>query len=67
MSKQQQGKIIIYRPKADGTYVVEFQDGRRERRWRSQSRRAKLPCSSTSKARIPYGLVLPDVKPDTDR
>jgi hypothetical protein len=54
MSKQQQDKITIYGPKADGTYIVEFKTT------------AGVPGSEAAvlkhfQAWMPSGLVLPDV------
>ena len=47
-----QDRIMIYGPKTDGTYIVEFRDG--ESGWRDH-------VLKHFQARMPYGLVRPDV------
>ncbi len=53
-------RIMIYGPKRDGTYIVEFKaaDG--------ESLAISVPAGETRvlkhfQARMPYGLVMPDV------
>ena len=53
--------IVIYGPKSDGTYIIEFRmaDG--------ESLAISVPVGETRvlkhfQARMPYGLVLPDVE-----
>ena len=55
-----QDRIMIYGPKTDGAYIVEFRmaDG--------ESLAISVPAGETRvlkhfQARMPYGLVLPDV------
>jgi hypothetical protein len=55
-----QDRIMIYGPKTDGTYIVEFRiaDG--------ESLAISVPAGKTHvlkhfQARLPFGLVLPDV------
>jgi hypothetical protein len=55
-----QDRIMIYGPKTDGTYIVEFRiaDG--------ESLAISVPAGETHvlkhfQARMPYGLALPDV------
>jgi hypothetical protein len=55
-----QDRIMIYGPKTDGTYIVEFRiaDG--------ESLAISVPAGETDvlkhfQARMPYGLALPDV------
>ena len=55
-----QGRIMIYGPKSDGTYIIEFRmaDG--------ESLAISVPAGETRvlkhfQARMPYGLVVPDV------
>jgi hypothetical protein len=53
---------MIYGPKIDGTYVVEFRTAG------GQSLAISIPRGETAvlkhfQARMPYGLVVPDVKP----
>jgi hypothetical protein len=54
-----QDRIMIYGPKTDGTYIIEFRmaDG--------ESLAISVPASETRvlkhfQARMPYGLVVPD-------
>ena len=53
-------RIMIYGPKGDGTYIIEFRmaDG--------ESLAISVPAGETRvlkhfQARVPYGLVVPDV------
>jgi len=53
-------RIMIYGPKSDGTYIIEFRmaDG--------ESLAISVPAGETRvlkhfQARMPYGLVVPDV------
>ena len=53
-------RIMIYGPKSDGTYIIEFRmaDG--------ESLAINVPAGETRvlkhfQARMPYGLVVPDV------
>jgi hypothetical protein len=55
-----QDRIMIYGPKSDGTYIIEFRmaDG--------ESLAISVPAGETRvlkhfQARMPYGLVVPDV------
>jgi len=55
-----QDRIMIYGPKTDGTYIIEFRmaDG--------ESLAISVPAGETRvrkhfQARMPYGLVVPDV------
>ena len=55
-----QDRIMIYGPKSDGTYIIEFRmaDG--------ESLAISVPAGETCvlkhfQARMPYGLVVPDV------
>ena len=59
---ERQHRIMIYGPKDDGSYVVEFRmaDG--------ESLAISVPANEASvlkhfQARMPYGLVLPDDLP----
>jgi hypothetical protein len=54
-------RIMIYGPKQDGTYVVEFKTAGGE------APAISIPRGETAvlkhfQARMPYGLVVPDVK-----
>jgi hypothetical protein len=58
-------RIMIYGPKPDGTYIIEFKtaDG--------ESLAISVPVSETRvlnhfQERMPYGLFVPDVNPDAD-
>jgi hypothetical protein len=58
-------RIMIFGPKTDGTYVVEFRTAA------GQSLAISVPRGETAvlkhfQARMPHGLMVPDVKPDTD-
>jgi hypothetical protein len=55
-----QDRIMIYGPKSDGTYIIEFRmaDG--------ESLAISVPAGETRvlkhfQARMPYGLVVPDI------
>jgi hypothetical protein len=55
-----QDRIMIYGPKSDGTYIIEFRmaDG--------ESLAISVPAGETRvlkhfQARMPYGLIVPDV------
>jgi hypothetical protein len=53
--------IMIYGPKSDGTYIVEF------RMAAGESLAISVPAGETRvlkhlQARMPYGLVVPDVE-----
>ena len=55
-----QDRIMIYGPKSDGTYIIEFRmaDG--------ESLAISVPAGETRvlkhfQARMPYGLAMPDV------
>jgi hypothetical protein len=55
-----QGRILIYGPKSDGTYIIEFRmaDG--------ESLAISVPAGETRvlthfQERMPYGLFVPDV------
>ena len=55
-----QDRIMIYGPKTDGTYIVEFRIANGE------SLAISVPAGETHvlkhfQARLPFGLVLPDV------
>src|SRR5215469_17920964 len=55
-------RIMIYGPKPDGTYVVEFQTVE------GDALAISVPASETRvlkhfQARMPYGLFVPDVEP----
>ena len=54
-----QGRIMIYGPKSDGAYIIEF-------RMTGESLAISVPTGETRvlkhfQARMPYGLVVPDV------
>jgi hypothetical protein len=56
-------RIMIFGPKDDGTYVVEFRTAQGE------ALAISIPRSETAviryfQERMPYGLFVPDVKPD---
>ena len=50
-----QDRIMIYGPKSDGTYITEFRiaDG--------ESLAISVPAGKHFRARMPYGLVVPNV------
>ena len=56
-----QDRIMIYGPKSDGTYITEFRiaDG--------ESLAISVPAGKHFRARMPYGLVVPDVPRGTFR
>jgi hypothetical protein len=54
-------RIMIFGPKADGTYVIEFKTAARARRWRSRSPGPRRQWSGTSRNVLPYGLFVPDI------
>jgi hypothetical protein len=55
----QQDRIMIYGPKDDGTYVVEFRMATGESLAISIPR-AEAAVIKHFQARMPYGLVVPD-------
>jgi hypothetical protein len=59
----QQDKITIYGPKSDGTYIVEFKTAEGEALAVSVPR-TEAAVIRHFQARMPYGLVVPDVKAD---
>jgi hypothetical protein len=63
MAMTEAGKniIMIFGPKADGTYVIEFKTAARARRWRSRSPGPRRQWSGTSRNVLPYGLFVPDI------
>jgi hypothetical protein len=59
-------KVTIYGPKADGIYIVEFKTAEGE------ALAISIPRTEAAVIRhfwskMPYGLAVPDAKPDTDR
>jgi hypothetical protein len=61
-----QDKVTIYGPKADGTYIGEFKTAEGEALAISIPR-TEAAVIRHFQSKMPYGLVVPDVKPDTDR
>jgi hypothetical protein len=61
MAMNGQNRIMIYGPKADGTYVIEFKTAAGE------VLAISIPRSETAvlkyfQERMPYGLFVPDVE-----
>jgi hypothetical protein len=61
MAMNGKNRIMIYGPKADGTYLVEFKTAAGE------SLAISVPGSEAAglrhfQARMPYGLIVPDVR-----
>jgi hypothetical protein len=54
-------RIMIFGPKSNGTYVVEFRTAG-ARRWQSRSLQARRRWSGTFQERMPYGLFVPDLQ-----
>jgi hypothetical protein len=62
MSTTGKNRIMIFGPKDDGTYVVEFRTAQGE------ALAISIPRSETAvirylQERMPYGLFVPDVQP----
>jgi hypothetical protein len=53
-------RIMIYGPKADGTYVIEFKTAAGEALAISTPR-TETAAIKHFQARMPYGLVVPDI------
>jgi hypothetical protein len=63
MSTTGKNRIMIFGPKDDGSYVIEFRTAEGE------ALAISIPRSETAviryfQQRMPYGLFVPDVKPD---
>jgi hypothetical protein len=58
-------RIMIFGPKSDGTYVVEFRTAAGEVLAISIPR-GETAVLKHSQERMPYGLFAPDVNPDAD-
>jgi hypothetical protein len=63
MSTTGKNRIMIFGPKDDGSYVIEFRTAQGE------ALAISIPRSETAvnryfQERMPYGLFVPDVKPD---
>ena len=60
MTETKPMRIMIYGPKEDGTYVVEFKTAAGEALAISVPR-SEVTVLKHFQARMPYGLVVPDV------
>jgi hypothetical protein len=61
MTEAGKNRIMIFGPKTDGTYVVEFRTAPGARRWPFSIPRTETAVIRHFHERIPYGLFVPDV------
>jgi hypothetical protein len=57
--RDRQNRIMIFGPKADGTYVIEFRTAKGEV-WAISVPRGETAVLQHFQARMPYGLFVPD-------